>query len=110
MYKKILLAISLTLFTFHFVCLPVMAAETINSAKIFQANCAGCHPNGGNIIRRGKNLKLRVLRRNKLDSQAAIVTLVTNGKNNMPAYQDRLTEEEISVVSAYVLERANQGW
>ena len=87
-----------------------LAADIDNPAKIFEINCAGCHPHGGNIIRRGKNLSLRALHRNKLDSLEAIAILVTNGKNNMPAYQDRLTEKEIKEVSAYVLEQAKISW
>ncbi|MDY7008028.1 MAG: hypothetical protein SWX82_29865 [Cyanobacteriota bacterium] len=31
-------------------------------------------------------------------------------KNNMSAYQDRLTKTEIETVSAYVLEEAKNGW
>ena len=87
-----------------------LAAEICNPEKIFEINCAGCHPHGGNIIRRGKNLSLRALQRNKLDSLDAIAALVTYGKNNMSAYQDRLTEKEIKEVSAYVLEQAKKGW
>jgi cytochrome c6 len=89
---------------------PAFAANTDNSTKIFQANCAGCHAKGGNIIRRGKNLKSRALQRNKVDNLAAIIDLVTNGKNNMPAYSDRLTPTEIEDVSKYVLERAATDW
>lgn len=90
--------------------LSALAANTEHSAKIFQANCAGCHAGGGNIIRRGKNLKSKALQRNKVDNLAAITQLVTNGKNNMPAYGDRLTPKEIEAVSQYVLERAATDW
>jgi cytochrome c6 len=45
-----------------------------------------------------------------MDSQDALATLVTNGKNNMSAYKDRLTAQEIQDVAAYVLEQAKQGW
>ena len=79
-------------------------------AKIFKANCAGCHVNGGNIVRRGKNLKLKALHRNKVDTHEAVVSLVTNGKGIMSAYGDKLTPEEISEVSTYVLNRAEQNW
>ncbi|VEP11646.1 Cytochrome c6-like [Hyella patelloides LEGE 07179] len=87
---------------------PVLA--DIQGEQIFTANCAGCHPKGGNIIRRGKNLKARALKRNQLDSQDAIVSLVTNGKGIMSAYGDRLTAEEIAAVSNYVLEQAANNW
>jgi len=82
----------------------------VNAAEVFDIHCAGCHINGGNIIRRGKTLKQRALRRNNVDSLDAVVQLVTHGKNNMSAYQDRLTPEEIQAVSVYVLDQAKRNW
>lgn len=102
----IILLIALT-FTFS---LPALAADTANGAQIFSVQCAGCHVNGGNIVRRGKTLKLKALKRNHVDSQVAIASLVTNGKNNMSAYKDRLSAKEIEDVAAYVLEQAEKGW
>lgn len=90
--------------------LPVLAVDTNNGARIFQENCAGCHANGGNIIRRGKNLKKAALKKYQVDSLAAISYLVANGKNNMSAYQDRLHDREIKDVAAYVLEQAENNW
>jgi cytochrome c6 len=90
--------------------LPALAVDTINGAKLFEVNCAGCHINGGNIIRRGKNLKKKALKNNKMDSLDAIANIVTNGKNNMSAYQDRLSQQEIQDVAAYVLEQAENNW
>jgi cytochrome c6 len=85
--------------------------SSVNSAaKLFEAQCAGCHGGGGNIVRRGKNLKLKTLQKNKLDTLEAIATLVTQGKGNMSAYADRLTAEEIQTVSAYVLSQAQANW
>jgi cytochrome c6 len=90
--------------------IPTLAADTANGAKIFSVQCAGCHLNGGNIIRRGKNLKLKALKRNGMDNVEAIASIVANGKNNMSAYKDRLTAQEIQAVSAYVLEQAEKDW
>jgi cytochrome c6 len=89
---------------------PASAADIVNGAKIFEANCAGCHINGGNIIRRGKNLKMNALKKYNMDSQEAIASIVTNGKNNMSAYKDRLTEQEIQDVATYVLGQAEKNW
>ncbi|MGF1490761.1 MAG: c-type cytochrome [Prochloraceae cyanobacterium] len=110
--KKILkgLIVSLTIAIALVYNTPVLAADLAEGAKIFQAQCAGCHPNGGNIIRRGKNLKLRALKRNKVDSIESIADLVTNGKNNMSAYGDRLSQIEIENVSNYVLKMAENNW
>jgi cytochrome c6 len=44
-------------------------------------------------------------------TQEAIVYQVTNGKNGMPAWEDRLTEEEIQAVASYVFDQAtNDKW
>jgi cytochrome c6 len=93
------------------ICLqqPVLA-DTLDSAKIFEANCAGCHINGGNIIRRGKNLRIKALKKYQMDSVEAISHIVTYGKNNMSAYKDRLSESEINAVSSYVLKQAENNW
>jgi cytochrome c6 len=110
MFKKIcfccLIAIALLTVNLH----PVLADNLQGGAEIFATNCAGCHPNGGNIIRRGKNLKAKALKRNHVDSQDAIISLVTQGKGNMPAYSDRLTTEEITAVTDYVIQKAATNW
>ena len=89
---------------------PVQAEDINDGAKIFSIHCAGCHPQGKNIIRRGKNLKLRALKRNKVDSLDAIINLVSYGKNNMSAYEEKLTKEQIESVSKYVLQQAQNNW
>lgn len=89
---------------------PALAADTPDGAKIFNVQCAGCHTNGGNIVRRGKTLKQQALKKYGMDSLEAIANIVTSGKGNMSAYKDRLTSEEIQEVSAYVLQQAETGW
>jgi cytochrome c6 len=105
----IILLITLSVFTITFTP-PAFAADTDNGAKIFSTECAGCHINGGNIIRRAKTLKLKALKRNHVDSLEEIAALVTNGKNIMSAYKERLSEQQIQDVSAYVLEQAAKDW
>lgn len=90
--------------------IPSAMAASVDGAQLFETHCAGCHVNGGNIVRRRKTLKLNALQRNQVDSQAAIAQLVTNGKGIMSAYRDRLTPEEIESVAAYVLQRAQDDW
>jgi cytochrome c6 len=85
-------------------------ATNPTAAEIFSAKCAGCHINGGNIIRRGKNLKQKALKKYGMDSIANISNLVTNGKGIMPAYKNRLSEQQIIDVSAYVLSQAETDW
>jgi cytochrome c6 len=103
----VILTLMLITFSDHH---PVLALETNQGAKTFTVYCAGCHPHGSNIVRRGKNLTKRALKRNGVDSVEAIAYLVTNGKNNMSAFKDRLTEKQIKQVAAYVLQQAENNW
>ncbi|MEG5065752.1 c-type cytochrome [Microcoleus sp. B3-A4] len=92
------------------IALADTATNPATAAEVFSANCAGCHINGSNIIRRGKNLKQKALKKYGMDSIASISNLVTNGKGIMPAYKDRLSEQQIIDVSAYVLSQAETDW
>ena len=89
---------------------PALAADTANGAQVFSVQCAGCHVNGGNIVSRGKTLKQKALKKYGMDSIDAIAYLVANGKNNMSAFKDRLSDQQIEDVAAYVLGQAEKGW
>lgn len=112
MTQLILKAIAIFLVIGCWGCQPTQATVVDDSpgAKIFQAQCVACHPGGGNIIRRGKNLKQRAMQQNGYDSVDAIAQIVTYGKNNMSAFGDRLTPDEIEAVATYVLKQATVNW
>ncbi len=90
--------------------LPANAGDTANGAKLFNVHCAGCHINGSNIVRRGKNLHKKALKKYGMDSLEAVQSIVTNGKSNMSAYKDRLSTQEIEDVAVFVLEQAEKDW
>lgn len=87
---------------------PSAWAET--APELFTVNCAGCHPNGANIIRRGKNLKQKALKRQGYTSVDEITTLITNGKGLMSAYGEQLSPEDINTLAQYVLDQAAVNW
>ncbi|MBX2865862.1 MAG: c-type cytochrome [Leptolyngbyaceae cyanobacterium MAG.088] len=90
---------------------PMAWAEvTTPPVELFEITCAGCHPHGANIIRRGKSLKTKALKRHGYDSVDAIATLITNGKGLMSAYGDQLSAEEITSLANYVLDQAAVNW
>jgi len=74
--------------------------------NIFTANCAACHAGGNNVINPEKTLKLDVLHINSMDSIDAITKQITNGKNAMPAFGGRLSEDDIYNAANYVLNQA----
>jgi cytochrome c6 len=109
--KKILsvLMLSLAVFIIAF-CRPAIAADTANGAKVFSANCAACHMGGRNVVAAGKTLKQDALEKYSMNSLEAIVNQVKNGKNAMPAFKNRLNDQQIEDVAAYVLEQAEKDW
>jgi cytochrome c6 len=106
-----LLAIALFGFPFNS---PALAEELNNGAKIFSANCASCHIGGGNILISQKSLRKEALQQYleeyDNDSIQSIIYQVQNGRNAMPAFKNKLSDREIVDVSAYVFQKAEQGW
>ena len=49
-------------------------------ALLFEQHCAGCHINGSNIIRRGKNLKLKPRARDAIATVTAISAISREGR------------------------------
>jgi cytochrome c6 len=88
----------------------ILAADVSNGETIFNANCSACHAGGNNVIVNEKTLKKDVLETNGMDSVDAIVYQVTNGKNAMPAFGGRLTDNEIEDAANYVLTQSEKGW
>lgn len=91
---------------------PVFAETLpdIDGATLFEVQCAGCHPQGGNIIRRRQTLKLKSLERDGYDTIAPLSDLVAVGIKNMPGFADKLNARQIETVSQFVLEEAQRDW
>lgn len=87
-----------------------LAADVGHGGQIFGNNCAACHSGGGNVVNGAKTLKQADLEKYEMASVEAITAQVTNGKNAMPAFKGRLSDEDIADVAAYVLSQAEQGW
>lgn len=103
--------LALVLLLLALLALPALAqAAPADGARLFEAHCAGCHLQGGNIIRRGKTLKLAALERQGLASEAAIAAIVGNGLGQMSGYGALLGESGTEAVAAWVWQQAQAGW
>lgn len=107
----ILSAVTVFCFTFAY---SAFASDISNGSKIFNDNCAACHLGGGNILILEKTLHKEALseylENYSTDSISAIINQIKNGKNAMPAYKSKLSEQEILEVSAYVFQKSENGW
>ena len=73
------------------------AKKMIDGATVFSKNCARCHGPQGVKDSRTPNLQTIAL------DKAGIVHSVTNGKNHMPSFKDKLSAEEISAVADLIV-------
>ncbi|MBE9170593.1 c-type cytochrome [Pleurocapsales cyanobacterium LEGE 06147] len=89
---------------------PAWAADASKGAKIFSANCASCHAGGNNLVNATKTLKKDALEKYDMYSLEAVKNQIVNGKNAMPAFGGRLSDEQIEDVATYVLSQADKGW
>ena len=109
-FKKFLL-ISICC-TFFYLSLPkeLNAIEADLGENLFKHNCSACHINGGNIIRRSKNLKISSLKRNGVDNPEAIAKIARQGIGIMSGYEDELGENGDQIVANWVWEQAQKAW
>lgn len=78
--------------------------------QLFNLHCAGCHPNGGNIIRRGRTLKLKALEKRELNNAQAIAQIAREGVGQMSGYADVLGEGNDVVVADWIWQQAQNAW
>ena len=81
------------------------ASVRADGAGDFKAKCAMCHgADGSGTTATGKTLKLRDLSSSDVQSQsdAQLTEIVTNGKNKMPAYKGKVTDDQIKGLVAYI--------
>ena len=78
--------------------------------NLFKNNCAGCHINGGNIIRRSKNLKISSLKHNGIDNPEAIARIARQGIGIMDGYKEQLGDNGDQIVANWIWEQAQKAW
>ncbi len=80
-------------------------------AVLFEQHCAGCHWGGGNIIRRGKTLRLAALQRNGITEPAAVAAIIRAAcVGQMGSYPKPSARRSVEPVAAYVWQQAEANW
>ena len=86
------------------------AIDSVKGEDLFKKHCSGCHINGGNIIRRSKNLKLSSLKRNGIDDPESIAKIARQGTGIMSGYEDVLGDNGDQFVANWVWKQAQRAW
>ena len=85
-------------------------AQLAEGGRLFANTCAGCHLNGGNIVRRDRTLKLKALQRRGIDGSEAIARIAAEGIGRMDGYAKVLGPDGPEKVGAWVWKQALENW
>ena len=108
MHKRLTRVLILCMLVIGLVALFSGPSRAQNAGEtLFKGKCAACHgPDGKGEVPMGKKLGAKDLGSPEVQSQsdAQLVETVTKGKNKMPAYDGKLSKEQITQLVAYVRE------
>lgn len=85
-------------------CAAPMRAQG-DAENNYKTKCVACHgPDGTGATPAGKALKVSDFHSPEMakETDAELTTIITNGKDKMPKYGDKLKEKEIKDLVAYV--------
>ncbi len=69
--------------------------------QLYQQKCAACHGKDGTPTAAGAKLGAPDLKKVK-EPEEKLVAEITNGKNKMPAYKDKLSADQIAALAKFV--------
>jgi cytochrome c6 len=84
--------------------MPAVGARA-DAEATYKAKCAGCHgPDGAGATAAGKAMKVRDFHSPEVqkETDAELTEIITNGKEKMPKYSDKLKDAEIKDLVGYV--------
>lgn len=82
-----------------------MPAHAEDAAALYKAKCAACHgPDGKGDTAMGKKLALRSFSSPEVAkmADAELIEITTKGKDKMPAYDKKLTGDQIKDLIKYI--------
>ena len=95
---------------FIFACLlaAFLSAPAVadSVADLYKTRCQGCHSSDGRASGIGKKLGAKDFQDPEVAkmSEAELVKIIGNGKNKMPPYKGKLTDDEIKALAKYIKE------
>jgi cytochrome c6 len=85
-------------------------ADAGEGALLFENHCVGCHLNGGNVVRRGRTLKLAALQCNGITGPEEVARIAAAGIGRMSGYGTALGEGGAEAVGRWVWQQALTDW
>lgn len=89
---------------------PSAPSSLVSGESLFAQHCAGCHVNGGNVIRRGKTLRLGALQRFGFAGAEDVARVAALGQGQMGGYANVLGLGGPEAVGEWVWQQALADW
>jgi cytochrome c6 len=105
MNRRVVRRLHILVFSVAVGLLFAMPAKADDAAALFKGKCAGCHgADGKGDTSMGKMFKLRDFGSVDVQKQtdAQLTDIITNGKEKMPAYKGKLTDDQIKQIVAFI--------
>lgn len=84
--------------------IPVSAADPIDGKKAFELRCAGCHPDGGNVVNPVKALHKINREANGVKTVKDIIKVIRKPGPGMPAFDKKaISNAEAKAIAGYIL-------
>ena len=93
------------------IALPIASIAADESADLFKSKCAMCHgPDGAGKTMMGEKLKIPDLRAAEVQKKtdADLKAVIAKGKDKMPAYEAKLSKEQIDKLADYIRDLAKK--
>jgi cytochrome c6 len=106
MKKKCLVvaAVVVSLISFAGACYAEKAAAKNFGEELFKQHCAGCHPDGGNIIDPKYTLHKKDLKAHRITKPADIVTIMRNPGPGMTKFDKKtIPDKDAQRIAGYIL-------
>lgn len=108
MRQSLIRVLFLSMVTVGLIALCAKSSQAQSAGEtLFKSKCAACHgPDGKGEVPMGKKLGAHDLNSAEVQKQsdAQLTEVVTKGKNKMPAYEGKLSKEQIAELVAYMRE------
>lgn len=93
--------VMISVMVFSLVMALAVPAVAEDAAALYKSKCQVCHGPDGKGSAAGQKMGAKPFSEVKA-SDKELVEITQNGKNKMPAYKDKLTEEQINELVKYV--------
>jgi cytochrome c6 len=90
-------------------CAGAAGMENTSAKDLFGSKCAVCHgADGAAKTSIGKSMKIRDFHLPEVQQQSDLKAVISKGKGKMPAFEKKLTAQQIDDLVAYIRELAKK--